>query len=392
MLSRRCSQAAHRNGRGPTRRPSKRCPPIAGSQAYCRRRAPIPEIAASPAAATDDRKDDAAGVPLNAAAPPTAPLQAPESAPLTVIPAARSTQPAQDLAFAARLQPTQSTDRSTLPAEMASASAVASASKKVVAAADEVATAPAEAHAVLTAATASVERDTQPTALSHPLRPPHRLLKKPKRRPQPRRTGQAFGPAQRYRPTNQSARQRRVEVRVVQQGAEVHVSVHSSDASLNSGLRQGLSDLQSRLEETGYRSEMWRPGVSPHRLRPQPRRKAPPAIPVAAMASRGKADRKQESDSRNPNQSNQPRWVEEMESNLGAERNRQEVSMASAVNGVAVPIQAILPARRRARGTAPTEQMFLQLLVAQLQNQDPLNPTDSTSSFRSWRNSANSSR
>jgi flagellar basal-body rod modification protein FlgD len=29
-------------------------------------------------------------------------------------------------------------------------------------------------------------------------------------------------------------------------------------------------------------------------------------------------------------------------------------------------------------GTAPSEQMFLQLLVAQLQNQDPLNPTDST--------------
>ena len=29
-------------------------------------------------------------------------------------------------------------------------------------------------------------------------------------------------------------------------------------------------------------------------------------------------------------------------------------------------------------GTAPTEEMFLQLLVAQMQNQDPLNPTDST--------------
>jgi flagellar basal-body rod modification protein FlgD len=29
-------------------------------------------------------------------------------------------------------------------------------------------------------------------------------------------------------------------------------------------------------------------------------------------------------------------------------------------------------------GTAPSEEMFLQLLVAQLQNQDPLNPTDST--------------
>ena len=29
-------------------------------------------------------------------------------------------------------------------------------------------------------------------------------------------------------------------------------------------------------------------------------------------------------------------------------------------------------------GSAPTEQMFLQLLVAQLKNQDPMNPTDST--------------
>src|ERR1035437_10467812 len=31
-----------------------------------------------------------------------------------------------------------------------------------------------------------------------------------------------------------------------------------------------------------------------------------------------------------------------------------------------------------ATASAPTEEMFLQLLVAQLQNQDPLNPTDST--------------
>jgi len=29
-------------------------------------------------------------------------------------------------------------------------------------------------------------------------------------------------------------------------------------------------------------------------------------------------------------------------------------------------------------GAAPDEQMFLQLLVSQIQNQDPLNPTDST--------------
>jgi flagellar basal-body rod modification protein FlgD len=31
-----------------------------------------------------------------------------------------------------------------------------------------------------------------------------------------------------------------------------------------------------------------------------------------------------------------------------------------------------------ASSSAPSEEMFLQLLVSQLQNQDPLNPTDST--------------
>jgi hypothetical protein len=110
-----------------------------------------------------------------------------------------------------------------------------------------------------------------------------------------------------------------VDVRVVQQGGEVRVAVHSSDVTLNSGLRQGLSELQGRLEETGYRSEMWRPGVS--------------AAPVAAATSahtsanysRGgdgqpqqQGGSQQDSGRRNPNQSNQPRWVEELESSLGA--------------------------------------------------------------------------
>jgi hypothetical protein len=111
----------------------------------------------------------------------------------------------------------------------------------------------------------------------------------------------------------------RVEVRVVQQGAEVHVSVHSSDASLNSGLRQGLSELQSRLEETGYRSEMWRPGAATAPVA------AAPSAEASTNHSRGGegqpqqgGSQQQESGRRNQNQSNQPRWVEEMESSLGA--------------------------------------------------------------------------
>jgi hypothetical protein len=112
-----------------------------------------------------------------------------------------------------------------------------------------------------------------------------------------------------------------VDVRVVQQGSEVRVSVHSGDASLNSGLRQGLSELQSRLEENGYRSEMWRPGF------PRARRAAPSAQ-ASTNHSRGgdgqpqQGGSQQESGRRNPESSNQPRWVEELESSLdGGEKS-----------------------------------------------------------------------
>ena len=54
--------------------------------------------------------------------------------------------------------------------------------------------------------------------------------------------------------------------------------------------------------------------------------------------------------------------------------------MASAVNstGSSSSSSSSSNAASALGGTAPTEQMFLQLLVAQLQNQDPLNPTDSS--------------
>ena len=53
--------------------------------------------------------------------------------------------------------------------------------------------------------------------------------------------------------------------------------------------------------------------------------------------------------------------------------------MASAVSGLNGSSNTSTSASASALGaSAPTEQMFLQLLVAQLQNQDPMNPTDST--------------
>ena len=55
---------------------------------------------------------------------------------------------------------------------------------------------------------------------------------------------------------------------------------------------------------------------------------------------------------------------------------------------MASPVSALLGSPTTSNGTAPTataqsnstpdKQMFLQLLVSQIKNQDPLNPTDST--------------
>ena len=53
--------------------------------------------------------------------------------------------------------------------------------------------------------------------------------------------------------------------------------------------------------------------------------------------------------------------------------------MASAVNALAGSITAGTTTPPQSAGmTAPTEQMFLQLLVAQIKNQDPTQPMDST--------------
>ncbi len=53
--------------------------------------------------------------------------------------------------------------------------------------------------------------------------------------------------------------------------------------------------------------------------------------------------------------------------------------MASAVNPLTgtTPVTASTPASG-SLSTAPSQEVFLQLLVSQIQNQDPLNPTDST--------------
>jgi hypothetical protein len=110
-----------------------------------------------------------------------------------------------------------------------------------------------------------------------------------------------------------------VDVRVVQQGSEVRISVSSADAGLASGLRQGLSELQGRLEENGYRAEMWRPGGFAAPAGPAPAAQTEPGHARGGDSQSQSGGSPQDGGRRNQQQSNQPRWVEELESSLTGE-------------------------------------------------------------------------
>jgi hypothetical protein len=288
---------------------------------------PTPELAAT-AAAGDSINNDDFDVAAKAHTGPDAPE--PEEAASPTVTAADSQAQPQEMAFATRVQPVQSTEHSALPAEMASTAAVASASKKVVAAADAETAPSADPHAPVSTANTTIEAatSTQPnaepaTTSSHAA--PATQSAEPPAAPE-ENLPKATTPLKDISLQVNQPGNERVDIRVVQQGSEVHVSVHSGDASLNSGLRQGLSELQSKLEETGYRSEMWRPGASSTPLA------AAPSSQESSNHSRGgdgqpqQGGSQQESGRRNQNQSNQnqssqPHWVEELKSSFGEEKS-----------------------------------------------------------------------
>jgi hypothetical protein len=293
--------------------------------------ATVPVPAIPPAPATEIAKpvvgDDVEAVAVSEVAshlPAAPPVEAdePEEIAAPSVSAAPAQPDPQDMAFAARVQPVQSTQHSALPAELASSAAVATATKRVVAAPeDQNSSTTAEPHAVpTTVPNTAVDRAAESaTTTPHAANAIHR-------------TEAPVSPAEAATKSttplkdislqvNQPGKER-VDVRVVQQGNEVHVSVHSGDATLTSGLRQGLSDLQSRLEETGYRSEMWRPGVSTAPVA------ASPSAQESGNHSRGDEGQsqqhggsQQEGGRRNQNQSNQPHWVEELESSFGGDKS-----------------------------------------------------------------------
>jgi hypothetical protein len=115
--------------------------------------------------------------------------------------------------------------------------------------------------------------------------------------------------------TNQD--QASVQVRLSERAGELHVSVRTPDAGLTRNLREGLSDLVGRLEQSGYRAETWRPTDNGSTAQDQGREN--PSQQHSQQNGGGSGtDSRQQQNSRDQQQpgAQTPEWVGELESSL----------------------------------------------------------------------------
>ncbi len=107
------------------------------------------------------------------------------------------------------------------------------------------------------------------------------------------------------------ATDRGTNVRFLERGSEVHVSVRTGDAELAQMLRGGLSELTTRLQHNGIQAEVWRPGADSSQSDSQNQAPDP----------KGSGERRNQSGAQRDGQDqpneNKPRWVEEMETSIG---------------------------------------------------------------------------
>jgi hypothetical protein len=103
---------------------------------------------------------------------------------------------------------------------------------------------------------------------------------------------------------------------VVEREGELHVAVRTGDADLAHGLRQGLPELVDHLDQGGFRTEAWRPSgvVSAPEPPSQAQSRSSDSRNPDSQSQSGWSQ--QERGQRDQNQSNRPKWVEELEGNL----------------------------------------------------------------------------
>jgi len=117
--------------------------------------------------------------------------------------------------------------------------------------------------------------------------------------------------------TNQD--QSSVQVRLTERAGELHVSVRTPDAGLTRNLREGLSELVGRLEQSGYRAETWRPADNGSTAQDQGREN--PSQQHSSQQQNGGGSGTDSRQQQNPRDQQQPgaqtpEWVGELESSL----------------------------------------------------------------------------
>jgi hypothetical protein len=117
----------------------------------------------------------------------------------------------------------------------------------------------------------------------------------------------------------------KVEVRVVQQSGELRVAVRTGDSDLAHGLQQGLSDLVGRLQESGFRTEAWRPASAVQSTSVFETRSSQAASRNGDSQPNSGGSHPRE-DERRQGQSQRPRWVEELENSIDGGEQSQGVS------------------------------------------------------------------
>jgi hypothetical protein len=108
-----------------------------------------------------------------------------------------------------------------------------------------------------------------------------------------------------------NATDRGTNVRFVERGSEVHVSVHTGDPELAQMLRSGLSDLTGRLQHNGIQAEVWRPGSNSSQSDSQ-NQSAPDPRDSGGSRNQSGAQR----DGQDQPSENKPRWVEALETSI----------------------------------------------------------------------------
>ena len=109
----------------------------------------------------------------------------------------------------------------------------------------------------------------------------------------------------------------RIAIRMLQRGAEIHVSVRTPDTQLAQSLRQDLSKLATGLDQGGFRTETWRPAAttSTAQSNSNPQHDSPAGNPNgdAAGPDRRSAGHGGQGEQKRKQQDERPRWVAELE-------------------------------------------------------------------------------